>query len=126
MSFLDKFGFADKLHIKWKELNSINQIDSLVEESKERPVAIFKHSTRCGISHMVKDGLHANYDIEHGHLGFYYLDLISFRQISNEIAHRFNVPHQSPQIVLLRHGRAVYNASHHMINVDAIKEHLEK
>jgi bacillithiol system protein YtxJ len=54
----------------------------------------------------------------------YYLDLLEFRPISNEIAGRFGVMHQSPQIILIKDGNAVYTASHSDIQVADLAEKL--
>jgi bacillithiol system protein YtxJ len=54
----------------------------------------------------------------------YYLDLLEFRPISNEIAGRFGVMHQSPQIILIKNGNAVYTASHSDIQVVDLAEKL--
>ncbi|MFY0672815.1 MAG: bacillithiol system redox-active protein YtxJ [Bacteroidia bacterium] len=110
----------------WQDLNSTDQIDGLIEESKNKPVAIFKHSIRCGISHHVKDRIESDYDIKPNELSFYYLDLITNRPVSNRVADVLNVPHQSPQLILLKDGDVVYDASHHMINLNHIRTHLRE
>lgn len=71
---------------------------------------------------MVLRGLQSQYDIEASALDFYYLDLKAYRQISNEVAARFQVWHESPQIILIKNGTAVYNASHSAVNAHALKE----
>jgi bacillithiol system protein YtxJ len=52
----------------------------------------------------------------------YFLDLLEHRDISNEIVIRFGVVHQSPQLILIKDGKAVYNASHS----DIASEDLER
>ena len=54
----------------------------------------------------------------------YYLDLISYRNVSNEIAERFQVYHESPQILLIKDGDCYHDASHLDISVEEIKEVL--
>lgn len=71
---------------------------------------------------MVLRGLEADYDIDASALDFYYLDLKAYRAISNEIAARFQVWHESPQIILIKNGTAVYNASHSGVNAHLLKE----
>jgi len=46
----------------------------------------------------------------------HYLDLLNFREISNEIADHFEVVHQSPQLLVVKNGKVVANASHEGIN----------
>ena len=50
----------------------------------------------------------------------YFLDLIAHRDISNEIANRFGVTHQSPQLILIKEGKAVYNVSHSDIDAEEL------
>jgi len=123
------FGSKDKEPkeqrvLPWKQLTSLDQLRTIAEDSKSKPVAIFKHSTTCGISRMVLRGLEADYDIDANELDFYYLDLKAYREISNEIAARFQVWHESPQMILIKNGTAVYNASHSAVNTHGLKERL--
>ena len=107
----------------WNELNDIEQIDSILELSKESPVMLFKHSTRCSISSMAKNRLERNWDSNTTVIP-YYLDLIAHRDISNELAVKFNVEHQSPQALLIKDGVCIYDASHQMISVNSINASL--
>ncbi len=107
--------------LPWKILNTMGQLNQIAKDSKSKPVAIYKHSTTCGISGMVMRGLQSQYDIEESALDFYYLDLKAFREISNEVAARFQVWHESPQIILIKNGTAVYHASHSAVNAHTLK-----
>jgi bacillithiol system protein YtxJ len=100
----------------------MGQLDSIEEKSTSQSVVIFKHSTRCSISHMAKGRLD-RYD--NGNTEFYYLDLIAHRDISNEIASRFQVHHESPQILIIKNGECIYAESHSGIIVDELEEQLE-
>lgn len=109
----------------WKNLNQIDQLHTIDETSNHKPVIVFKHSTRCGISHHAMEKLVQDWDkIENENLDFYYLDLLNHRNISNEIADRYGVIHQSPQIVLIKNGRSVYDISHSGISINTIKSKL--
>lgn len=110
--------------IPWKQLTALEQLDSLVEESKSKPVAIFKHSTTCGISRMAIKQFEAQYDFEPSELQPYYLDLKAYRAISNEIAARFQIMHESPQMLLIKNGTLVYADSHGGISVGALRAKL--
>ena len=97
----------------WNKLEDIAQIDQLKNESKERPVLIFKHSTRCSISAMAWDRLKRNWKPEDSEKSTpYYLDLIRFREISNLLAKDFDVEHESPQVIIVKKGVATYHNSH--------------
>ncbi len=105
----------EKKSIPWNQLTSLGQLDEIVNESKSRPVAIFKHSTRCGISRMVMNQFEKSYDIDPNQMKLYYLDLLSYRNISDEVGYKFQIMHQSPQLIVIKNGVAVANASHHSI-----------
>ena len=106
----------------WKNLESLDDLHQIVEDSKQKPIVLFKHSTRCGTSLHAKHRLESEWDFEEGELDFYYLDLLQHRDISNGIADQFNVVHQSPQIIILKNEQVVYHISHNAISVDRIKE----
>ena len=107
--------------VSWNELTSVAQIDLLLAESKEHPVLIYKHSTRCSISSMVLERLERTWSSEGNNIKPYYLDLIALRDVSNTVAQTFEVYHESPQVIMLKDGKAIYNASHMSISFDAIK-----
>lgn len=114
MGLLDKiFGSTpstEKTKIDWIHLTEIAQLDAIV--SSEKLSMIFKHSTRCGTSIIVKRQFQNHFDLDSEKVNMYYLDLITYRDISNEIASRFNVIHESPQLLVIKNGKAVADASH--------------
>ncbi|MBE0392373.1 bacillithiol system redox-active protein YtxJ [Flavobacterium sp. PL002] len=126
MSFFKNiFGSSENqnesnIKMDWEPLNHITQLDEIVTLSKEKPVAIFKHSTRCSISRMALKQFENEFDFPEK-VTPYFLDLIAFRDISNNIASRFGVQHQSPQLILIKNGKAVYNTSHSDIDAVALK-----
>lgn len=126
MSFLKNiFGSSENQNesgskMDWEPLNHISQLDEIVTLSKEKPVAIFKHSTRCSISRMALKQFENEFDFPEK-VTPYFLDLITFRDVSNDIASRFGVQHQSPQLILIKDGKAVYNTSHSDIDAGALK-----
>ena len=105
----------DKSFINWIPLTSLEQIKEIKELSKKEPVAIFKHSTRCGISSMVIKRFVNSFDEELKDFKVYYLDLLSYRGISNEIGYTFQVLHQSPQLLVVKKGEVISHASHYDI-----------
>ena len=105
----------------WKRLEHLSQIEDLKQESSQMPVLIFKHSTRCSISSMVLNRLKRNWKPEDTEkISPYFLDLISYREISNAIAEEFDVYHESPQVIILKDGQAAYDTSHSGINYQDI------
>lgn len=101
--------------INWIPLTSLDQIKEIKKLSKNEPVAIFKHSTRCGISSMVIKRFVNSFDEELKDFKVYYLDLLSYRDISNEIGYTFQVLHQSPQLLVVKKGEVISHASHYDI-----------
>lgn len=104
--------------MNWIPLNAEAQLAEIKEKSKERPQVIFKHSTRCSISAVTKSRL--DKETNPADMDFYFLDLISFRTISNKVAEYFNVYHESPQVLVIRNGECVYDESHMGISMKAI------
>jgi bacillithiol system protein YtxJ len=103
----------------WIPLNDVTQLDEMVIDSCKAPVVIFKHSTRCSISSIAKNRLDKN-EAPEG-IGFYFLDIIKHREISNRIAETFQIEHQSPQVLVIDNGECVFNESHSGIHFDEIK-----
>ena len=123
MSFLKNLLNSQKGETsnEWIHLTSLEQLEDIEKLSAERPVVIFKHSTTCGISAAAKARLEAvPFNNEKG--TFYYLDLLTYRPVSNAIAEKFEVVHQSPQIIVIKDGKAVHSNSHHAINGGLVNE----
>ena len=104
--------------MSWIQLNLSDQLDDIIEQSKYTPQVIFKHSTRCSISIMAISRLERE-PMPEG-MSFYYLDLLSYRELSNLIAEKFNVEHQSPQILLIKNGQCTYEETHSAISMDEL------
>jgi len=114
---------AEKI-LPWLNLNSIENLDIIDEKSKTKTQVIFKHSTRCGISKMVMSQFVENYNLTENDLDLYYLDLLNFREVSNQVGFKFQVMHQSPQILIIRNGVTVAHASHGAINNIHLKQYI--
>lgn len=105
--------------MNWKVLENSNQIDEIKEASHNKLQLIFKHSTRCIISKMALKNFESDF-LLHDVIDAYYLDLIAHRDISNKIADDFGITHQSPQILLIKDGIAIYGASHESIDANVL------
>jgi bacillithiol system protein YtxJ len=131
--FSSIFGSSDGLEkakstIKWIALQDLGQLNEIINNSHEKPVVIFKHSTRCSVSRMAlkqfeAETLQCNVFTENN-IDAYFLDLLEHRDISNEIASRFGVYHQSPQLLLIKDGKSVYDVSHSDIDARELKAKL--
>src|SRR5699024_3571966 len=106
MSFFNLFGKKKEREpekiIPWKVLNSIDQIAELEQKSQEKLMVVFKHSTRCATSRMALRAFENGFDFPEEKVEIYFLDLLSFRAVSDEVAHHFQVWHQSPQLILIK------------------------
>jgi len=120
MGLFDKFKSnkpkKEKKSNPWIPLTEMSQLDEILENSKNKTQAIFKHSTRCGISRMAMNQFVENYDLSEKDLDLYFLDLLSYRDVSNEVGYKFQVMHQSPQMIVIKNGITVAHASHGAIN----------
>ena len=110
--------------MNWNVLDSESQIEELKKDSFHQPVVIFKHSTRCAISSLALDRLENAGKNGDDRFTPYFLDLIRYRHISDQIAREFDVFHESPQLIMLRDGKAVYHNSHLGISYGDLVSHL--
>lgn len=110
----------------WISLQELKQLDEILIESQQKPVLIYKHSSRCNISRATFDRLERKWSTsEMGSVKRYFLDLISYREISNQVAERFQVEHHSPQILVISKGKSVLDLSHYEIDYHHIKAVFE-
>lgn len=121
MGLLNKIfgGSAEQKEEKvlpWIPLNELPQLDFIETKSSTKTQVIFKHSTRCGISRMVMNQFVETYNFTEKDLDLYYLDLLNYRDVSNEVGYKFQVIHESPQILVIKNGVVVAHASHGAIN----------
>jgi bacillithiol system protein YtxJ len=96
----------------WNTIKSAQDISDAVMQSNSGDVLIYKHSNRCGICWAAKSRLET---IDTEKLPIYMVDVVADRPLSNMIADRFDVIHESPQAILLRNGEAVVVKSHSSI-----------
>ena len=125
MGFLNSiFSTQEKLPTSWIPLEDLSMIDTLIKDSFNKTVVIYKHSTTCGLSQMKKSKMEEDWDFSPDDMDFYYLDLLRKRPISNDIESRFKVLHESPQLLMIKDGKVVFHTSHHKVTVATIKSEL--
>ena len=113
--------------MNWKPITSVDQISSLIQESNSDSnvgVLILKHSTRCSVSFFAKKNLESSWNISADKLPTYYLDLIKYRDVSDQIAEIFEVRHESPQLLLINKGGCSYSAAHAEISSEAVERKI--
>lgn len=108
----------------WKKVTEKEDFYTLLENSTAKPQIIFKDSITCGISAHAKYKLQQGFELIEGKADFHYLDLLTFRPISQLIAQDLKITHQSPQIILVKDKKVIYTSSHHAIDPAVIARHL--
>ena len=111
--------------MNWNSLDSVAAIERLKQDSHQQPIIIFKHSTRCSISSLALNRLEQAWDEQEMQgIDPFFLDLIRYRDVSQQVAEAFGVRHQSPQLLLIRNGECVYTTSHVGISYKTLKGQL--
>lgn len=120
----EKIVKKEEKKVPWINLTSMEQLERITKDSATRTQVIFKHSTTCGISRMVLKMFTESYTFSESQVDLYYLDLHSYRAISNAVAVQFRLQHQSPQLIILKNGSVVAHASHGAITDIALERYL--
>ena len=116
-------------------LHDLDGLEAAIEESRERPVLLFKHSRSCGISHGALDELRLHLeqalrltelaqDRAAAPASYKMITVQSHRDVSDQAAMRLGVRHETPQAIVLRDGKPVWKASHFRITADALTQAL--
>lgn len=111
--------------MNWKTIKSEADLKKIVELSKSTPCLIYKHSTRCTMSEMMKFVLEEEWDFKANEIQPYFLDILANKSLAAKIADDFQVYHQSPQVLLIQNGECTYDEDHRDISVEELREHLE-
>jgi len=105
----------EKKELPWIPLESLDQLEVIAENSKNKPQVIYKHSRTCGISRMVLNMFTESYDMDLD-IDLYFLTIQSHRDVSNTIQDKFGVRHESPQLLVVKNGEVVFHTSHGAIS----------
>jgi bacillithiol system protein YtxJ len=111
--------------VNWIPLKSLDQLEEINQISNKEAIVIFKHSTRCGISRMVIKSFEKQFDDTMSTLKVYYLDLLNYRELSSEVGFKYQILHQSPQLLVIKNEIAVEHASHYDITTIDLKAYLD-
>ena len=118
-----KNGAARPEKLSWNHIETVDSLEKALAESSEAPALFFKHSTRCSISSMALNRFESEWDASN-HCDIHFIDLIANREVSNRLSELTNVQHQSPQVVLVKNCKAIFNASHSGIDATVIQTKL--
>lgn len=112
--------------LPWERLTSVDQLKEVIAGSSEKPVLLFKHSTRCSISSMALNSFQRSWEGSQEEIDIFYLDLLSYRDVSNAIALETGVIHQSPQVIVMKNNEVVYTATHSSIDAQLALNSIKK
>src|SRR6476469_10722592 len=105
-----------------KPLSRVDELEDAIAESSERPVLLFKHSRNCGVSCEALDELQAHVGRTDGTAVYKVVTVQSHRTVSDHMAARLGIRHETPQAILLRDGRPVWSAPHFRITAAALSK----
>lgn len=109
---------------QWLTISSESDLDAAIDASQHNDIILFKHSMTCSISSIAKRRLDEDWSNDNAQL--YYLDLLAHRNISNLIAEKFDVHHESPQALIIKKGICIYDTSHLDITVQELLDGLKE
>ncbi len=112
--------------MNWIKIENTEELAEAKAKSFEKPLVIFKHSTRCSISAAALDRIERRWDPAEIGIDAYYVNLIQFRSVSNEISEMFNIRHESRQLLLIKDGECIFDSSHFSISYEEVRKVLEK
>lgn len=110
--------------VNWINLTNLDEITDIKTLSISESIFIFKHSTRCGISRIVKKKFEKLLLQNKNNIKVYYLDLFKYRNVSDAVSEVFQVKHESPQLLIIRNEEAVKHISHYDITTISINKYL--
>jgi bacillithiol system protein YtxJ len=106
------------MNARFNEIHSVEELDSLFEQSFEKPVVIFKHSLTCPISAGVY------HEVSGADADINLIVVQKARNVSNEIAEKTGIRHESPQAIVIKDGKPIYHASHYDVTAEGISGKL--
>jgi len=108
-------------------LVDVQSLDAAIAESRERPVLLFKHSRYCGVSCEALDELHSHIEAQdQSAVSYKMITVQTHRPVSDAAAQRLGLRHETPQAILLRDGKVIWNASHFRITAAQLDQALPK
>lgn len=112
------------MHPNLTNLQRIDELDRLIEQSQAQPVLLFKHSYTCGVSAEALDELITHLSEENATVQYAMVTVQTHRDVSNAVSTKLGIRHETPQALLVRHGRVVWSASHFRVNADSLNQAL--
>ena len=104
-------------------LQTVDELEAAIAESRQRPVLLFKHSRTCGISCEALDELHTHLTVP-VNVSYKLITVQSHRPVSDAASSRLGIRHETPQAILIKDGAAVWCASHFKITARELDKAL--
>lgn len=107
------------------EINTVEQWEQVLSHSDTQPLLVFKHSTSCPISAGALKEYKAYLDQDaRQDVDYAIVKVIESRDVSNKIADDLHIKHESPQAILVKDKKEIWNRSHQDITQESIGEAL--
>lgn len=100
--------------MRWESISDTESLQTIIANSEVKPQLLFKHSSRCFISTIVRSKFDDANDPEL--IDYLHIDVLSSRSLSSLIAKHFGIQHESPQAILVFKGDCVLDESHQSID----------
>lgn len=107
--------------MNWHILENLSQLDEWFDRSQAQPVLFFKHSTRCSISAAAYGRMERGLNQLPANMAVVYLDLLAHRDVSDALAEKTGITHESPQLLLVVNRQCIFDASHFDVRPEAVK-----
>lgn len=111
-SLKNMFAGGDPDFDGWNVIDDPSKLQGVLEASRNKPQLIYKHSNRCSVCWFTKAELERASEKIDGEAEMYFVDVIRNRSVSNTIAEKLGIRHESPQAILVENGEIVWHASH--------------
>jgi bacillithiol system protein YtxJ len=112
------------MHPDLTPIHGLDELDHALGESRHRPLVLFKHSYSCGVSAEALDELLTHLAVKRSDARYALVTVQTHREVSNAIAARLGVRHETPQALVVSDGRVVWSASHFRVNAAALEKAL--
>ena len=114
------------MHPELTHLQHIDEFETLLSESSDRPLLLFKHSMSCGTSYEALDELIDHLNLDRLPARYAMITVQTHRELSTAVAKRLGVRHETPQALLIREGRVVWSASHFRVTGGALEAAIKQ
>ena len=114
------------LHPNLLTLRSIADLDRVLAQSAGQPLLIFKNSYTCGTSAEALDELIEHLGEARDDVRYAMVTVQTDRDVSNAIAQRLGVRHETPQAILVLNGRVEWSASHFRVSATELSRAIAR